>query len=163
MKKRVIRLGETCDDFFELLSGTVIEQDIAAMRKSEKITVTQIKSIYELGVKFYNNFQFKEAEIIFSAYIGLNPYDHRGPGCLAAILLGRREFKKALEVLNILKTYPTNDLDETILNISLCHYKLKEYTEACVTLIIVKADNLNEFYLKRYNYLKLQLHPYLSS
>jgi tetratricopeptide (TPR) repeat protein len=163
MKKNAIRPGETCDDFFELLSGTVIEQDIAAMRKSQKITITQLKSIYELGVKFYTDFQFKEAEIIFSAYIGLNPYDHRGPGCLAAILLEKGQFKRALEVLNILKTFPTNDLDETILNISLCHYKLKEYTEASVTLIIVKADNLNDFYLKRYHYLKLQLHPYLPS
>lgn len=112
MKKKAIKPGEACEDFFELLKGTVIEQDIAMMRKSKKITITQIKSIYELGVSFYNNFQFKEAEIIFSAYIGLNPYDHRGPGSLAAILLEKGQFKKALEILNILKTFPTNDLDE---------------------------------------------------
>lgn len=161
MKKNTIRPGETCDDFFELLSGTVIEKDIAVMRKSQKITITQLKSIYELGVKFYTEFQFKEAEIVFSAYVGLNPYDHRGPGCLAAIFLEKGQFKKALEVLNILKTFPTNDLDETILNISLCHYKLNEYTEASVTWLIVKEDNLNDFYLQRYHYLKSQLSPYL--
>ena len=86
MKKNIIKPGQACDDFFDLLKGTAIEQDIAKLRKSKKITIIQIKAIYELGVNFYNNFQFKEAEIIFSAYIGLNPYDHRGPGSLAAIL-----------------------------------------------------------------------------
>ncbi len=163
MKKNIIKPGQACDDFFDLLKGTAIEQDIAKLRKSKKITIIQIKAIYELGVNFYNNFQFKEAEIIFSAYIGLNPYDHRGPGSLAAILLEKGKFQRALAILNILKTFPTCDFNETIINISLCHYKLKQFTEASVTLIIVKEGCLNDYYIERYNYLKSQLHPYLPS
>ncbi|TVU76868.1 regulator [Vibrio tasmaniensis] len=162
MKNKKIEFGKSGDEFFSLLDGKMVEHELAKLRKSKKITTTQLKSVFELGVEFYNKFQFKEAEIIFSAYCALNPYDHRGPGCLAAIYLEKGQFKKALDVLSVLKTYPTNDLDETILNISLCHYKLKEYIQSAATLIIVKSDNLNEFYSQRFEYLQKQLKPYLS-
>ncbi|WP_407077025.1 tetratricopeptide repeat protein [Vibrio ostreicida] len=145
-----------------MLDGKLVEQELANLRKSKKVTITQLKSIFDLGVEFYNQFQFKEAEIVFSAYTSLNPYDHRGPGCLAAIYLEKGQFKQALDVLSVLKTYPTNELDETIINISLCHYKLNEHIQAAATLLIVKVENLNDFYTQRYEYLQQQLAPYLS-
>ncbi|AYV25047.1 CDC27 family protein [Vibrio mediterranei] len=162
MKDQEIKFGKIGDEFFSLLDGKIVETELAKLRKSKNITINQLKSIFDVGVFFYNNLQFKEAEIIFCSYVGLNPYDHRGVGCLAAIYLEQGKFKKALNVLNILKTYPTNDIDETILNIALCHYKLNEHLEAAATLLIVKADTLNDFYTQRFEYLQKQLTPYLS-
>ena len=162
-KKTKIEFGKSGDEFYSLLDGKMIEQEIASLRKSEKITTNQLKTIFELGVGFYNNFQFKEAEIIFAAYSSLNPYDHRGVGCLAAIYLEKGLFSKALDALNVLKTFPTNDLDETFLNISLCHYKLEEHIQAAATLIIVQESNLTEFNKTRFDYLQQQLKPYLSN
>ncbi|MDN3612039.1 tetratricopeptide repeat protein [Vibrio ostreicida] len=162
MKNQAIKFGKAGEEFFTLLDGKLVEQELANLRKSKKVTITQLKSIFDLGVEFYNQFQFKEAEIVFSAYTSLNPYDHRGPGCLAAIYLEKGQFKQALDVLSVLKTYPTNELDETIINISLCHYKLNEHIQAAATLLIVKVENLNDFYTQRYEYLQQQLAPYLS-
>lgn len=162
MKSKLIDLGETGEEFYALLENKMVEQEIAAIRRSSKVSISQLKAIFQMGVEFYNQFQFKEAEIIFSAYSALNPYDHRGAGCLAAIYLEKKQFQKALDMLNILKTYPSNDLDETFLNIALCHYKLGQKLEASSMLLIVKLENLSEFFSQRYCYLKQQLNPYFS-
>ncbi|MDH5928702.1 regulator [Vibrio lentus] len=162
MKSKLIDLGETGEEFYALLENKMVEQEIAAIRRSSKVSISQLKAIFQMGVEFYNQFQFKEAEIIFSAYSALNPYDHRGAGCLAAIYLEKKQFQKALDMLNILKTYPSNDLDETVLNIALCHYKLGQKLEASSMLLIVKPENLSEFFSQRYCYLKQQLNPYFS-
>ncbi|MDE1346291.1 tetratricopeptide repeat protein [Vibrio aestuarianus] len=150
------------DNFFDLLNINSVEKEISRIKNSENITINQLKSMFNTGVELYNKFQFKEAELIFSSYSVLNPYDHRGPGCLAAIFLEQGKFSRALEYLNIVKTYPSNDFDETAVNISLCHYKLKEYIQASAILLVVKKDVLNEFYKNRYEYLQQQLKPYLS-
>lgn len=162
MKSKLIDLGETGEEFYALLENKMVELEIAAIRRSSKVSISQLKAIFQMGVEFYNQFQFKEAEIIFSAYSALNPYDHRGAGCLAAIYLEKKQFQKALDMLNILKTYPSNDLDETVLNIALCHYKLGQKLEASSMLLIVKLENLSEFFSQRYCYLKQQLNPYFS-
>ena len=162
MKSKLIDLGETGEEFYALLENKMVEQEIAAIRRSSKVSISQLKAIFQMGVEFYNQFQFKEAEIIFSAYSALNPYDHRGAGCLAAIYLEKKQFQKALDMLNILKTYPSNDLDETVLNIALCHYKLGQKLKASSMLLIVKLENLSEFFSQRYCYLKQQLNPYFS-
>lgn len=162
MKSKSIHLGEPGEEFYTLLERGMIEQDIAAIRRSSKVSLPKLKEIFDIGVDFYNQFQFKEAEIVFTAYSALNPYDHRGVGCLAAIYLEKKQFQKALDMLNILKTFPSNDLDETILNIALCHYKLDQKLEAVSMLLIVRLDSLNEYYGQRYSYLKNQLNPYFS-
>lgn len=161
MNDSIFETVSTENDEFSLLDCRSIERKLEKLRQSKKVTVEQLKEIYDLGVEFYNQFQFKEAEVIFSAYSSLNPYDHRGPGGLAAIYLEKGQFRKALEVLNVLKAYPTNDLDETVLNIALCHYKLNEHIQAAAMLLIVRVSNLNEFYSKRYKYLLQQLQPYI--
>ncbi|EJL6463833.1 tetratricopeptide repeat protein, partial [Vibrio cholerae] len=109
MKETTFDFVNNEEENLSLLDSKGIEQKLAQLRQSKKVTVTQLKEIYDLGVNFYNQLQFKEAEIVFSAYTSLNPYDHRGPGCLAAIYLEKGQFKKALDILNVLKTYPTND------------------------------------------------------
>ncbi|HDI3224133.1 TPA: tetratricopeptide repeat protein [Vibrio cholerae] len=161
MKETTFDFVNNEEENLSLLDCKGIEQKLAKLRQSKKVTITQLKEIYDLGVNFYNQFQFKEAEIVFSAYTSLNPYDHRGPGCLAAIYLEKGQYKKALDILNVLKTYPTNDFDETVLNIALCHYKLNEHLQAAAILLIVQVKNLNEFYEKRYAYLHQQLQPYI--
>ena len=90
MKSKLIDLGETGEEFYALLENKMVEQEIAAIRRSSKVSISQLKAIFQMGVEFYNQFQFKEAEIIFSAYSALNPYDHRGAGCLAAIYLEKK-------------------------------------------------------------------------
>ncbi|MBW5812565.1 regulator [Yersinia kristensenii] len=147
--------------FLSQLNGDHIREELDALSKSKKITITQLKSIYSLGVRFYSSMQLKEAEAIFISYSALCPYDHRGPGCLAAIYLEKNDFKKSLDILNVMKTYPTCDLDEVFINISLCHYKLKEYTKSSIVLMIVKNNNLSDFYYQRYQFLKQQLSPYI--
>lgn len=147
-------------DFFDLIDGTFAAEEMAKIRKSEKIGVESLEKIYEIGVDFYKNYQLKEAEAIFSSYLLLNPYDHRGAGSLAAIYLEQNKFDKALDVLNVLKTYPTNDFDETLLNMCLCHYKLNQFSQAVAAFILVKENNLGEFYLKRHSFLKKQLNPH---
>ncbi|EMC3731988.1 regulator [Vibrio cholerae] len=161
MKEAKIDFNTSDEESLSLLDSKSIEQKLSQLRQSKKVTIDDLKSIFALGIKFYNEFQFKEAEIIFSSYTSLNPYDHRGPGSLAAIYLENGQFNKALDVLNVLKTYPTNDLDETVLNIALCHYKLKEYLQSAAMLLIVKSENLSDFNSKRYAYLSQQLRPYL--
>lgn len=160
MKLKSMHFGDAGEAFYALLEKNMVEQEIAAIRRSSKVSVPQLKAIFEMGVDFYNQFQFKEAEIVFTAYSALNPYDHRGAGCLAAIYLEKREFQNALDMLNILKTFPTNDLDETVLNIALCHYKLEQKLESAAMLLIVRPDNLSDYYRQRFDYLKRQLNPY---
>ncbi|WP_187992249.1 tetratricopeptide repeat protein [Vibrio harveyi] len=162
MKSKSSNLDELDEAFYALLERGKVEREIATMRRSNRVTIPQLKAIFDMGVDFYNQFQFKEAEIVFSAYSALNPYDHRGTGCLAAIYLENKQFQKALDMLNILKTFPTNELDETILNIALCHYKLEQKLEAASMLLIVRPDGLNEYYGQRYRYLEQQLSPYFS-
>ncbi|EIO5095971.1 TPA: regulator [Vibrio parahaemolyticus] len=162
MKSKSSNLDELDEAFYALLERGKVEKEIATMRRSNRVTIPQLKAIFDMGVDFYNQFQFKEAEIVFSAYSALNPYDHRGTGCLAAIYLENKQFQKALDMLNILKTFPTNELDETILNIALCHYKLEQKLEAASMLLIVRPDGLNEYYGQRYRYLEQQLSPYFS-
>lgn len=161
MKESIFDLVTTEDDDLSMLNFHSIEHKLSKLRQSKNVSVAQLKEIYDLGVTFYNCFQFKEAEIIFSAYVSLNPYDHRGPGCLAAIYLEKGQFRKALDILEVLKSYPTNDLDETVINMALCHYKLNEHLHAASMLLIVRVSNLNDFYQKRYNYLLQQLQPYM--
>ncbi|EGQ8442523.1 regulator [Vibrio cholerae] len=151
------------DDVFmnlSLLDTQSIEDCLSTLRKKNRVGLDQLKSIFDLGVEFYNKFQFKEAEMVFSAYASLNPYDHRGVGSLASIYLEQHKFSKALEALNILKTYPTCDFDETMLNISLCYYKLEQFTNAVATHLIVRPESLSAFNVNRYNFLKKQLNPY---
>ncbi|EKT60074.1 transcriptional regulator [Providencia sneebia] len=153
------------DDFelyLDSLNGNRMKKEMEKLRRSKSsITLTQLKSIYQIGVKLYSTMQLKEAEMVFLSYSVLSPYDHRGPGSLAAIYLEKKEYKKALDILNTVKTYPTCNVDEVFLDISLCHYKLGEYTNSSMVFIIVKPENLNEFYLSRYQYLKKQLNPYI--
>lgn len=150
------------DDFFELLEGKVIEEHINKIKKEKKITIEILKELLDLADSLYQKYQLKEAEIIYLAYTGLCPFDHRGPASLASIYLEQAQFQKALDMLNIVKTYPTADFDETLVNMALCHYKLKQYLEAAAVYIIIKAEKLNEFNQKRYEFLRKQLNPYLS-
>lgn len=149
------------DDFFDLLDGKVIEAHINKIKKEKKITIEILQELLELGDSFYNKYQLKEAEIVYLSYTGLCPFDHRGPASLAAIYLEQAKFQKALDMLNIVKTYPTADFDETLVNMALCHYKLKQYIEAAAVFIIIKEEKLSEFYLERYSFLRKQLNPYL--
>lgn len=80
MNDSIFETVSTENDEFSLLDCRSIERKLEKLRQSKKVTVEQLKEIYDLGVEFYNQFQFKEAEVIFSAYSSLNPYDHRGPG-----------------------------------------------------------------------------------
>ncbi|WP_172909417.1 regulator [Photorhabdus heterorhabditis] len=158
--------NDASDDFevfLDSLDGKRIERELAILAKSNKITINQLKSIYNLGAKFYANMQLKEAEAVFLSYSVLSPYDHRGPGSLASIYLEKEEFRKALDLLNVLKTYPTCDLDEVLINIALCHYKLKEYANSSAVFYIVKPENLSDFYCKRYQFLQRQLKPYIDT
>ncbi|EGR2040874.1 regulator [Vibrio cholerae] len=149
------------EDFFELLEGKMIEEHINKIKKDKKITIEILKELLDLADSLYQKYQLKEAEIIYLAYTGLCPFDHRGPASLASIYLEQAQFQKALDMLNIVKTYPTADFDETLVNMALCHYRLKQYLEAAAVFIIIKAEKLNEFNQKRYEFLSKQLNPYL--
>ncbi|EKT64604.1 transcriptional regulator [Providencia burhodogranariea] len=148
------------DLFLDALSGTKLKKEMRKLGKSKKITLTELQSIYNLAVKLYSAMQLKEAEMVFLAYSVLSPYDHRGPGGLASIYLEKKDYKKALDILNTVKTYPTCHMDEVFLDISLCHYKLNEYVDASLVFIIVKQENLNQFYSSRYQFLEQQLKPF---
>lgn len=148
------------DLFLDSLSGNQIKKEMKKLGKSKNISIPELKSIYKLAVKLYSTMQLKEAEMVFLSYSILCPHDHRGPGGLAAISLEKKEYKKALEILNTVKTYPTCHIDEVFLDISLCHYKLGEYIDSSLVFIIVKPENLNEFYFSRYQFLQQQLSPY---
>ncbi|HHL2502286.1 TPA: regulator [Yersinia enterocolitica] len=158
-------ISKYIDDDFEFylsqLNGDNIRKELDVLSKSREITINQLKSIYNLGVRFYASMQLKEAEAIFISYSVLCPYDHRAPGCLAAIFLEKKDFKKSLDILNVMKTYPTCNLDEVLVNIALCHYKLKEYAKSSMVLMIVKMKNLCDFYFNRYQFLQQQLSPYI--
>ncbi len=162
MNEFEVETHKLSDDFFELLEGKVIEEYINKIKKEKKITIEILKELLDLADSLYQKYQLKEAEIIYLAYTGLCPFDHRGPASLASIYLEQAQFQKALDMLNIVKTYPTADFDETLVNMALCHYKLKQYLEAAAVFIIIKAEKLNEFNQKRYEFLRKQLNPYLS-
>ncbi|GIA96942.1 putative two-component response regulator [Vibrio cholerae] len=162
MNEFEVETHKLSDDFFELLEGKVIEEHINKIKKEKKITIEILKELLDLADSLYQKYQLKEAEIIYLAYTGLCPFDHRGPASLASIYLEQAQFHKALDMLNIVKTYPTADFDETLVNMALCHYKLKQYLEAAAVFIIIKAEKLNEFNQKRYEFLRKQLNPYLS-
>ncbi|WP_188014110.1 regulator [Photobacterium damselae] len=161
MNEFKIKEDNLSEDFFALLEGKIIEEHIKKIKKEKKITIEILKELLDLGASFYQKYQLKEAEIIYLAYTILCPIDHRGPASLASIYLEQAQFQKALDMLNIVKTYPTADFDETLVNMSLCHYKLKQYIEAASVFIIIKNEKLNEFNQKRYNFLSQQLNPYL--
>ncbi|HEJ2451914.1 TPA: regulator [Vibrio cholerae] len=162
MNEFEVETHKLSNDFFELLEGKVIEEHINKIKKEKKITIEILKELLDLADSLYQKYQLKEAEIIYLAYTGLCPFDHRGPASLASIYLEQAQFQKALDMLNIVKTYPTADFDETLVNMALCHYKLKQYLEAAAVFIIIKAEKLNEFNQKRYEFLRKQLNPYLS-
>ncbi|BCK07053.1 TPA: regulator [Vibrio cholerae] len=162
MNEFEVETHKLSDDLFELLEGKVIEEHINKIKKEKKITIEILKELLDLADSLYQKYQLKEAEIIYLAYTGLCPFDHRGPASLASIYLEQAQFQKALDMLNIVKTYPTADFDETLVNMALCHYKLKQYLEAAAVFIIIKAEKLNEFNQKRYEFLRKQLNPYLS-
>ncbi|WP_462056334.1 regulator, partial [Vibrio cholerae] len=159
MNEFEVETHKLSDDFFELLEGKVIEEHINKIKKEKKITIEILKELLDLADSLYQKYQLKEAEIIYLAYTGLCPFDHRGPASLASIYLEQAQFQKALDMLNIVKTYPTADFDETLVNMALCHYKLKQYLEAAAVFIIIKAEKLNEFNQKRYEFLRKQLNP----
>ncbi|RTZ16937.1 regulator [Vibrio aquaticus] len=150
------------EEFKEELDISVFENNIHQIRKKKNIGIHQLKLMYKTGEELYNSYQLKEAETLFQAYTVLNPYDHRGPGCLASIYLEQGRYKQALDTLKILRSFPTCHLDEVFINISLCHYKLEQHDDAVSVLMVVKKDTLNTFYQTRYDYLKSQLNPYLS-
>ncbi|EGR0380556.1 regulator, partial [Vibrio cholerae] len=154
MNEFEVETHKLSDDFFELLEGKVIEEHINKIKKEKKITIEILKELLDLADSLYQKYQLKEAEIIYLAYTGLCPFDHRGPASLASIYLEQAQFQKALDMLNIVKTYPTADFDETLVNMALCHYKLKQYLEAAAVFIIIKAEKLNEFNQKRYEFLR---------
>ncbi|EID0733671.1 regulator [Vibrio parahaemolyticus] len=156
-----IEVNKLSEDFFELLEGKVIDEHINKIKKEKKVTIEILKELLDLGDTHYQRYHLKEAEIIYLAYTCLCPFDHRGPASLASIYLEQAQFQKALEMLNIVKTYPTADFDETLVNITLCHYKLKEYIEAAAVFLIIKSENLNDFNQNRYGFLRKQLNPYL--
>ncbi|HDZ9470990.1 TPA: regulator [Vibrio cholerae] len=162
MNEFEVETHKLSEDFFELLEGKVIEEHINKIKKEKKITIEILKELLDLADSLYQKYQLKEAEIIFLAYTGLCPFDHRGPASLASIYLEQAQFQKALDMLNIVKTYPTADFDETLVNMALCHYKLKQYLEAAAVFIIIKAEKLNEFNQKRYEFLRKQLNPYIN-
>ncbi|HEJ2469072.1 TPA: tol-pal system YbgF family protein [Vibrio cholerae] len=162
MNEFEVETHKLSEDFFELLEGKVIEEHINKIKKEKKITIEILKELLDLADSLYQKYQLKEAEIIYLAYTGLCPFDHRGPASLASIYLEQAQFQKALDMLNIVKTYPTADFDETLVNMSLCHYKLKQYLEAAAVFIIIKAEKLNEFNQKRYEFLRKQLNPYMN-
>ncbi|WP_462054971.1 regulator, partial [Vibrio cholerae] len=159
MNEFEVETHKLSDDLFELLEGKVIEEHINKIKKEKKITIEILKELLDLADSLYQKYQLKEAEIIYLAYTGLCPFDHRGPASLASIYLEQAQFQKALDMLNIVKTYPTADFDETLVNMALCHYKLKQYLEAAAVFIIIKAEKLNEFNQKRYEFLRKQLNP----
>ncbi|HGS4861531.1 regulator [Vibrio cholerae] len=161
MNEFEVETHKLSEDFFELLEGKVIEEHINKIKNEKKITIEILKELLDLADSLYKKYQLKEAEIIYLAYTGLCPFDHRGPASLASIYLEQAQFQKALDMLNIVKTYPTADFDETLVNMALCHYKLKQYLEAAAVFIIIKAEKLNEFNQKRYEFLRKQLNPYL--
>lgn len=148
------------DDFLDSLNGNNIKKEMVKLKKLKPMTNSNLKSIYNLGVKLYSSMQLKEAEMVFLSYSVLSPYDHRGLGGLAAIHLEKKEYRKALDILNTVKTYPTCHMDEVFLDIALCHYKLGEYVNASLVFIIVKPEFLTDFYFSRYQFLKKQLKPY---
>lgn len=162
MNEFEVETHKLSEDFFELLEGKVIEEHINKIKNEKKITIEILKELLDLADSLYQKYQLKEAEIIYLAYTGLCPFDHRGPASLASIYLEQAQFQKALDMLNIVKTYPTADFDETLVNMALCHYKLKQYLEAAAVFIIIKAEKLNEFNQKRYEFLRKQLNPYIS-
>ncbi|HFG1863557.1 TPA: regulator [Vibrio cholerae] len=162
MNEFEVETHKLSEDFFELLEGKVIEKHINKIKKEKKITIEILKELLDLADSLYQKYQLKEAEIIYLAYTGLCPFDHRGPASLASIYLEQAQFQKALDMLNIVKTYPTADFDETLVNMALCHYKLKQYLEAAAVFIIIKAEKLNEFNQKRYEFLRKQLNPYIN-
>ncbi|EGQ9321921.1 TPA: regulator [Vibrio cholerae] len=161
MNEFEVETHKLSEDFFELLEGKVIEEHINKIKKEKKITIEILKELLDLADSLYQKYQLKEAEIIYLAYTGLCPFDHRGPASLASIYLEQAQFQKALDMLNIVKTYPTADFDETLVNMALCHYKLKQYLEAATVFIIIKNQKLNAFYQQRYEFLRKQLNPYL--
>ncbi|EMG6783493.1 regulator [Vibrio cholerae] len=161
MNEFEVEIHKLSEDFFELLEGKVVEEHINKIKNEKKITIEILKDVLDLADSFYQKYQLKEAEIIYLAYTGLCPFDHRGPASLASIYLEQAQFQKALDMLNIVKTYPTADFDETLVNMALCHYKLKQYLEAATVFIIIKNQKLNEFYQQRYEFLRKQLNPYL--
>lgn len=161
MNEFEVETHKLSEGFFELLEGKVIEEHINKIKKEKKITIEILKELLDLADSLYQKYQLKEAEIIYLAYTGLCPFDHRGPASLASIYLEQAQFQKALDMLNIVKTYPTADFDETLVNMALCHYKLKQYLEAAAVFIIIKAEKLNEFNQNRYEFLRKQLNPYL--
>ncbi|HGS4916845.1 TPA: regulator [Vibrio cholerae] len=161
MNEFEVEIHKLSEDFFELLEGKVVEEHINKIKNEKKITIEILKDVLDLADSFYQKYQLKEAEIIYLAYTGLCPFDHRGPASLASIYLEQAQFQKALDILNIVKTYPTADFDETLVNMALCHYKLKQYLEAATVFIIIKNQKLNAFYQQRYEFLRKQLNPYL--
>lgn len=124
------------------------------------VTESDLRKILEYAENFFLNYELKEAQIMFAAYAQMVPVDHRGVAGLAAIALEKKDYKGALSYLEILKTFPTNDLDETFLNMSLCYYKCKKEREAVGALLIVKEDNLSDFNKNRYTFLRKQLNKY---
>jgi|GEM_PF-7105138 len=127
------------------------------------LTPEDIDRVYARGEEFYNLFRFKEAETLFTLYSVMAPTDHRGMGGLAAIYLEKKEYLRALDMLNVLRGLPTSNLDETFLNSALCYYKLDRHQEASAALVMVDEAKLpgGEFYAKRYGYLKQQLNKHL--
>lgn len=147
----------TDDIVEELLFG----RNPKELMRVKGVTETDLRRILEYAEKFFLNYELKEAQIMFAAYAQMMPVDHRGVAGLAAIALEKKDYKSALSFLELLKTFPTNDLDETFLNISLCYYKTKKEREAAGALLIVKEDKLSDFNKKRYEFLRKQLNKYL--
>ncbi len=148
---------QSTDDFVdELLFG----KNPKELMRVKGVTESDLRKILEYAEKFFLNYELKEAKIMFAAYAQMMPVDHRGIAGLAAIALERKDYKEALSYLEILKTFPTNDLDETFLNMSLCYYKCKKEREAVGTLLIVKEEKLSDFNKKRYAFLRKQLNKY---
>lgn len=143
--KNVVGNGDF-DLFLDAIDGTLLKHKLEKLYKSKKLSIPQLKNLYNTGSELYSSMQLKEAEMVFLAYTTLSPYDHRGPGALAAIYLEKKNYQKALELLNIVKTYPTANLNEVFLNMANCYYHLNDLENAKVSLILVEQKCLSEFY-----------------
>ena len=147
-------LGSICP----LLDANFLQRKVSTLVRGGSVSIDGLKGMYALGERFYQSYQLKEAEIVFGAYSTLAQDDHRGAGGLAAIALERGEFEKALTYLNMVKVFPTCNLDETLLDMAFCYHKLDDPRRALAVYIMANRQQLSsDFYKDRYEYLKDEL------
>ena len=53
MKSKSSNLDELDEAFYALLERGKVEKEIATMRRSNRVTIPQLKAIFDMGVDFY--------------------------------------------------------------------------------------------------------------